>query len=107
MSDEDGGLSHLLDHPGAPASDATLRSIVARSHRRRERRLKIATATVLVVALAGASAGAITATSGGKGSGFVNVAAGSAAWTRSHTTPGVAPKGLKWSVASSSGAGTN
>jgi hypothetical protein len=107
MTPEDGDLSHLLDHSGAPASDATLRSIVARSHRRRERQLKIFTATAMVVALATAGVAGISRTTTG-GSSTSSLAAmsqisglvGGGAWTRVPHALGTAPKGLQWSTGS-------
>lgn len=109
MAPEDRELSHLLDHSDVPASNATLRSIVARSQRYRERRLKVVTATAIMLALGSASFAGITGANSGTNaaSGSLarnnastsrNLAVGGTAWTKQHRAPGTAPKGLRWST---------
>ena len=104
-------LSHLLDDSDVLASNAALRSIVARSQRYRERRLRVVTATAIVLALASVSFAGITGANSGTNSAsgspakknaspFRQFAAGGSSWTKQHRALGAAPKGLRWSTAS-------
>ncbi len=111
MPPDEKELSHLLDHSDAVASNATLRSIVARSQRYRERRLKVVTATAIVLMLASVSFAGITGANSGTNSASGspakknastnrNFSAAGTSWTKQHRALGAAPKGLRWSTAS-------
>ena len=87
MPPDEKDLSHLLDHSDVLPSNATLRSIVARSQRYRERRLKVVTATAIVLMLASVSFAGITGANSGTNSASGSPAKKNASADRNFSLP--------------------